>query len=192
VRLFCGDFLPVHARYEHVPVLGDSPTSVELLDRLRDFCTSAQRRADDYVVVYLTGHGEVLDDGDYVVLASDTRPTDLLYRTVPTSEIVRLVLAGTQVRRLLLLLDTCYSGQGGADLAREALLRLSQPEPASDGDTSPASASGVVVVAATHPYQQALPGAFTTCLERAARVLGDGWQRPTHAAGRRSGRSGQC
>ncbi|MGH3867448.1 MAG: hypothetical protein ACRDQ4_15155 [Pseudonocardiaceae bacterium] len=37
-----------------------------------------------------------------------------------------------------MLLDTCYSGQGGADLAREALLCLSQPEPASDGDTSPA------------------------------------------------------
>ncbi|MGH3778646.1 MAG: caspase family protein [Pseudonocardiaceae bacterium] len=171
VRLFCGDFLPLHARYEHVPVLGDSPTSVELLDRLRDFCTSPQRRADDYVVVYLTGHGEILGDGDYVVLASDTRPTDLLYRTVPTSEIVRLVLAGTRVRRLLLLLDTCYSGQGGTDLAREALLRLDPPEPVSGGDTSSASASGVVVAAATRPYQQALPGAFTTCLDRAARSL---------------------
>jgi hypothetical protein len=34
-----------------------------------------------------------------------------------------------------------------------------------------ANASGVVVVAATRPYQQALPGAFTTCLDRAARSL---------------------
>lgn len=105
VRLFCGDFLPTHARYEHVSVLGDSPTSVELLDRLRDFCTSTQRRADDYVVVYLTGHGEILDNGDYVVLAADTRPTDLLHRTVPTSEIVRLVLA--------LLLPLAYSQGSG-------------------------------------------------------------------------------
>jgi uncharacterized caspase-like protein len=128
VRLFCGDFLPVDARYEHVRVLGDSPTSVELLDRLRDFCMSPQRRVDDYIVIYLTGHGEILDDGDYVILASDTRPRDLLHRTVPASEVIRLALAGTRVRRLLLLLDTCYSGQGGTDLAREALLRLDQPE----------------------------------------------------------------
>jgi WD40 repeat protein len=170
-RLFCGDFLQMHARYEHVRVLGDSPTSVELLDGLRDFCTSPQRRYDDYIVVYLTGHGEILDNGDYVVLASDTRPTDLLHRTVPTSELVRLALAGTRVRRLLLLLDTCYSGQGGTDLAREALLRLDQPEPVPDSEINPATASGVVVVAATRPYQQALPGAFTTCLDRAARSL---------------------
>src|SRR5262249_5421788 len=140
VELFCGNFLPADARYEHLPVLGNSPTSVELLDRLRDFCISSQRCVEDYVVIYLTGHGEILDDGNYVILASDTRPADLQYRTVPTSEIVRLALAGTRVRRLLLLLDTCYSGQGGADLAREALLRLDQPEPASDVDTSPASA----------------------------------------------------
>ena len=36
VRLLCGDFLPDGSRYEHVDVLGDSPTSVELLDRLRE------------------------------------------------------------------------------------------------------------------------------------------------------------
>ena len=66
-------------------------------------------------MLYLTGHGEILDDGDYVLLTSDTSPSDLLHRTVPTGEIVKLVLAGTRVRRLLLLLDTCYSGRGGED-----------------------------------------------------------------------------
>jgi hypothetical protein len=95
-ELFCGDFLPDEGRYQHVDLLGVNPTSVELLDRLRAFCTSQDRRPDDYIVLYLTGHGEILDDGDHVLLTADTRPSDLLHRTVPTSEIVKLVLAGTR------------------------------------------------------------------------------------------------
>ena len=168
VELLCGGFLPAEARYEHVNVLGDSPTSVEFLDRLRGFCTSPDRRVDDYLVVYLTGHGEILDDGDHVVLASDTRPSDLLHRTIPTSEIVKRALAGTPVRRLLLLLDTCYSGKGGEDLAREALRRIDQP--AVHGEET-SQASGIVLVAATRPHQMGLPGTFTTCLYRAAQSL---------------------
>ena len=39
VELFCGEFLPEEGRYEHVDVLGVSPTSGDLQDRLRDFCT---------------------------------------------------------------------------------------------------------------------------------------------------------
>ncbi|MGH4016531.1 MAG: caspase family protein, partial [Pseudonocardiaceae bacterium] len=167
VQLLCGDFLPAAARYEHRNVLGDSPTSVQLLDRLRAFCTSPDRRVDDYLVVYLTGHGEILDDGDHVLLASDARPSDLLHRTVPTADIVKRALAGTRVRRLLLLLDTCYSGRGGEDLAREALRRMDQPASASSEETS----RGIVVVAATRPYQLAVPGMFTRCLDRAARSL---------------------
>jgi WD40 repeat protein len=168
VKLFCGDFLLLPDRYEHADVLGDSPTSVELLDRLRDFCTASERRPDDYVVVYLTGHGEILDDGDHVILASDTSPSDLLRRSVPTAEIVKRALTGTKVRRLLLLLDTCYAGTGGADLAREALRRIRPGSPHVGKD---ALRSGVVLVAATHQYEQALPGAFTKCLDRAARSL---------------------
>jgi hypothetical protein len=168
VQLLCGDFLRAEDRYEHVDVLGNSPTSVELLDRLREFCISPDRRVDDYLVLYLTGHGEILDDGDHVVLASDTRPSDLLHRTVPTSEIVKRALAGTRVRRLLLLLDTCYSGRGGEDIVREALRRIDQPG-LSGEQTDGASGRGVVLVATTHPYEQALPGSFTRCLDRAAR-----------------------
>ncbi|MGH3801414.1 MAG: caspase family protein, partial [Pseudonocardiaceae bacterium] len=166
-QLLCGDFLPVDARYQHRDVLGDSPTSVQLLDRLRAFCTSPDRRVNDYLVVYLTGHGEILDDGDHVLLASDTRPSDLLHRTVPTADIVKRALAGTRVRRLLLLLDTCYSGRGGEDLAREALRRMDQPASASSEEAG----RGIVVVAATRPYQLAVPGTFTRCLDRAVRSL---------------------
>ena len=171
VALLCGDFLPVDGRYLHVDVLGDSPTSVELLDRLRSFCKSPDRRSDDYIVLYLTGHGEIPEDGDHILLTADTDPSDLLHRSVRTADLVRLALADTRVRRLLLLLDTCYSGHGAEVVTREALRRIEQPA-ASDHDHGGAgSGRGVIVVAATRPYEQALPGAFTGGLDRAARSL---------------------
>ncbi len=171
VSLFCGDFLPETGRYTHADVLGESPTSVELRDRLRDFCLSPDRHPDDYIIIYLTGHGEILDDGDFVILTSDTNPSDLLNRTVPAGEIVRLALANTRVRRLLLLLDTCYAGQGGADMALQALRRIGDPPKRSADQDQTSAGSGVVMVAATRPFERALPGMFTTYLDRAARSL---------------------
>jgi len=173
VGLFCGDFLPEAGRYTHADVLGESPTSVELRDRLRGFCLSADRHPDDYVVVYLTGHGEILEDGDFVVLTRDTHPSDLLNRTVPAADIVKMALAGTRVRRLLLLLDTCYAGRGGEDMTREALRRIDDPGKRPDDRGEAAEGGGGVLVAATRPYQQALPGVFTSCLDRAARSLAE-------------------
>ena len=95
------------------------------------------------------------------MLTRDTRPSDLLHRTVPAGDIVKMALADTRVRRLLLLLDTCYSGQGGEDMTREALRRIDEPGKRPGDQVETAEGGGVVLVAATRPYQQALPGAFT-------------------------------
>ena len=182
-RLLCGEFLPAQARYEHVDLLGNSPTSVQLLDRLRDFCTSSNRRTDDYLVVYLTGHGEILEDGDYVLLASDTQPLDLQHRTVPASEIAKKALAGTKVRRLLLMLDTCYAARGSEGLGTRALRDIDRL-PEFDEKTSQVGSHGIAVVASTCPYQEAAPGAFSKCLERAAGdVAAAGYAPPTLQVG---------
>ena len=159
VRVFCGEFLPKEARYRHVS-LGDSPTSQELLDGLRELATSGDRTNDEYLVVYLTGHGEILEDGEHVLLTADSRPSDLMHRTVRTSDVLRTLLAKTKVQRLLLILDTCYAGRGAADLAKEALRRL-------DGGDG----KGVVIVSATRSREEALPGQFTTLLAESVRSL---------------------
>lgn len=49
--------------YEHVPLIGLDPTWLQIQDALRDFSTARDRRPDDYVVLYLAGHGEVLKPG---------------------------------------------------------------------------------------------------------------------------------
>ena len=146
--------------YRHVP-LADSPRAEELLDRLREFCLSPDRQPQDYVVVYIAGHGETLGDGEHVLLARDTDPDDLYGKAIRTADLIRAAMAETRLRRLLLLLDTCYSGQGAADLSREALRRIDWPGPA-HGD-------GVVIVAAARPWQEARPGVFSSGFVRAAR-----------------------
>ena len=152
--------------YTHNPVLGLDPTGIQLKRALRSFC-AAKVNPDDYVVVYLAGHGDILPVGDagseHVLLPADTDPRDLRGEAVKSSDLAEWILAETPVRRLMLLVDACYSGQAGLDFSRNALARMGTPDRlTSDG-------SGVVVITSTRPRQQAITGAFTAALERAIR-----------------------
>ena len=163
VGLFTGEL-----GYQHVPMMGLDPTWLQIHDALRDFCTAADRQADDYVAVYLAGHGEILPVGDtgfeHVLLPADASAGDLRRRAVKSADLAEWMLADTPVRRLLLIVDACYSGMGGLDFARNALARIGTPAQLTEPD-----GSGVVVVTATQPTQQAIAGAFTTAFARAVR-----------------------
>ena len=163
VGLFTGEL-----GYEHVPVMGTDPTCLQIQDALRDFCTSGSRRADDYVVVYLAGHGEILQVGDtgfeHVLLPADASPADLRRRAVKSGDLAEWMLADTPVRRLLMIVDACYSGMGGLDFGQNALARIGTP-----AQLAEPGGAGVVVVTATQPTQQAITGAFTMAFARAVR-----------------------
>ena len=151
--------------YRHHTSLGLDPTRLQLTDHLRAFCMSGDRREDDLLAVYLSGHGEVLDDGDeHVLLTADTDPEDLSYTALSTAELAQTMLRGTRLRRLLLILDTCYSGQGGNELAAGALDRITRQWRSTAG-------SGILVVSSTQPYQQAETGAFPRLFEDAVENL---------------------
>ena len=161
VELFTGEL-----GYEHVPVMGLDPTWLQIQDALRDFCMT--RQPDDYVTVYLAGHGEILPVGDtgveHVLLPADAVPDDLRRRAVKSADLAEWMLADTPVRRLLLIVDACFSGLGGLDFARNALARIGTPARLAQQD-----GSGIVVVTATQPAQQAIAGAFTAAFARAVR-----------------------
>jgi WD40 repeat protein len=126
---------------------------------------SGDRREDDLLAVYLSGHGEVLDDGnEHVLLTADTDPEDLPYTALSTAELAQTMLRGTRLRRLLLILDTCYSGQGGNELAAGALDRITRQWRSTAG-------SGVLVVSSTQPYEQAETGVFPRLFEDAVENL---------------------
>ena len=154
--------------YEHVPLMGLDPTSMQIQDALRDFSMAADRQAEDYVVLYLAGHGEVLEVGaagpEHVLLPADAVPSDLRRRAIKSADLAEWMLAETPVRRLLVLIDTCFSGQGGADFARNAAAWAT-----STARFDTPAESGVVVVSATWPKQEAIPGAFTAGFARAVR-----------------------
>jgi hypothetical protein len=147
--------------YQHVSDLGLDPTREQLTGELRGFCRAPERTADDLVVVYVAGHGEVLEDTgfEHVLLTSDTDPGDV-HDALLTVDLARKMLADTRVRRVLLLLDTCYSGQGGNDALATALSRFTRAWGKQAG-------SGFVVVTSAQPSQQAEAGAFPSLLSRA-------------------------
>jgi hypothetical protein len=153
IALFTGTF-----GYQLVTTVGLNPSAGELQRGLREFCVSVDRRPDDVVAVYFTGHGHRLDfTGEQVVLTADTRPEDI-EGAVPARDLGRWMLLGTRVRRLLLMLDTCYSGAGGADLAA-ALTDFTRHW--RDEDV----AAGVVVISSAQPRQQAQALAFPRLLQ---------------------------
>ncbi|MDQ1019809.1 AAA family ATPase [Streptomyces afghaniensis] len=156
VELFSGTL-----GYTHVSDLGLNPTKNQLLREIREFCRAPDRRADDVVAVYVAGHGEVLDNGDYVLLTADTEPDDLYDALLPGT-LARKILAGTKVRRLLLMLDTCFSGQGGNELLA-AMARLKNDW--REGE------SGLAVITSAQPRELAQTGAFPDLLTEAVTSL---------------------
>ncbi|MGW2611980.1 caspase family protein [Streptomyces mirabilis] len=145
--------------YTHVDDLGLDPTREQLTSRLRAFCRAPDRRPDDVLAVYVAAHGEVLEGSeDHVLLTADTDPDDVA-DALPTVELARRMLLDTPVRRLLLMLDTCYSGQGGNELTAAALTRMTRHWAGEAG-------TGLVVITSAQPVEQASVGAFP-------RLLGD-------------------
>jgi WD40 repeat protein len=150
--------------YQHVSTLGLDPTRDQLTTLLRTFCRDDARRPDDIVAVYIGSHGEVLEDSrEHVILTADVDPDDV-EDALPTAELARKILLGTRVRRAFLMLDTCYSGQGGNELAAAAITSMTR----NWGDDH---GSALVVITATQPSEQALVGAFPRLLRDAVRAL---------------------
>ncbi|MFD1048149.1 caspase domain-containing protein, partial [Kibdelosporangium lantanae] len=85
-------------------------------DELRaalDTWVGSDVRGDDALILYYTGHGE-RDSTRHYLLCADTVPGRLAGTALATEDVVR-ILTSEGVRRLLLIVDTCYSGQGTVD-----------------------------------------------------------------------------
>ena len=158
--------------YAHIRLPGDGPTHGQLRDGLRDFCKASERSPDDMVAVYLTCHGAILEPDDFVLLPSDIDPDDLVPLGVTPQVLIDWLLRDTKVRRLLLMLDTCYSGQGGQDAATAAVRWINQP--------GTVDRPGVAVITATHPWQSAQPGVFSHAFVRAVGHLASGGYAPEY------------
>jgi hypothetical protein len=161
--------------YDHVSTLGLNPTRDQLRSAIRAFCRDPGRHPEDLLAVYITGHGQILDDTRHVLLTSDTDPGDVGFTALPTAELAEVMLTATGVHRVLLMLDFCYAEEGGNRLAASALKSMSTSWTRDPG-------SGLVIVSASRPHQPAKAGLFPRLLADAVDALPVAGSRPTHLA----------
>ncbi|MFF5078031.1 caspase family protein [Actinoplanes sp. NPDC000266] len=148
--------------YELVPGFGINATREQLKDAFDAFFTSADRRGTDIVAVYYTGHAEVTDDGEFVLLLNGTRPDAVRRTGLKAAELASWIFDDTPVRRVLLILDTCESGAGAAEVSRKAAAAVDLT-PIIEGHPD------VSIISATRPQEYATSCAFTEALVHALR-----------------------
>ncbi|HET8758171.1 MAG TPA: WD40 repeat domain-containing protein [Solirubrobacteraceae bacterium] len=152
-ELFCGDL-----RYtRELQDLAVSPRAGTVRERLSSWLLAADRQESDRVTIYWSGHGETGPDRRHYLLGRGFDGHNFLAHALATEELGRM-LAGSRVRHLLLLLDTCYAGEGISDLgALQHALEASRPQ-AED------MRSAIYLVAASRPREVAREGAFSRML----------------------------
>jgi WD40 repeat protein len=134
-------------RVEH-GLLGGG-TSAELLDKLATAIGEVER--DGTLILFWTGHGVREADGHYLVCRRSPKSGLSVTNAIPTAEIGTIV-AKSRAANILLVIDTCYSGQGALD-AVASYSKIFASTPPSEGRV-------VSVIASAHPLEKAREAIF--------------------------------
>lgn len=101
---------------DHVKLLLNSDASkVNILDTLGDSFLPHAADNNDLVLVYISTHGSPSGadlDGINYLIAHDTQVRKLFATGIELNEIVQKIRKRVHTRRIVLVLDTCYSGAG--------------------------------------------------------------------------------
>lgn len=101
---------------DHVKLLLNSDaTKVNILDTLGDSFLPHAADSKDLVVIYISTHGSPSGadiEGVNYLVAYDTQVKKLFATGIQLNEMVQKIKERVHTRRLVLLLDTCYSGAG--------------------------------------------------------------------------------
>ncbi|WP_435229842.1 AAA family ATPase [Streptomyces sp. Tue6028] len=181
------------ARYEWLDDLPGVPHDLDIVDGLfarlnyqkaeeiLDHTADALRRrlaawaraadpTDDLLVLYYAGHGE-RDDNGHFLMCRDSEPGQLRATAVETERVVE-ILAENGFTRLLLILDTCYAGQGALNALGSLAASLVHSQAGRAGRFTAFS-----VIASTRAGDLAADGRFAPALREATHDLLLGGQR---------------
>ncbi|GAB1690727.1 hypothetical protein [Krasilnikovia sp. M28-CT-15] len=153
--------------YTHTVLGGLRLTANELKDALEEHLRDVTPH--DYVVVYIAAHAEIqllgrLGADRYLLLASDADPTRRPRTYIKIPELVDVMVSSeARVRRLLLILDTCYSGAGAAEFLSDAIQQVDEQR----SDAERTVGVGVTVISSCLGIQLAKAGAFTKAFREA-------------------------
>src|SRR5262249_23318142 len=106
---------------------------------------SDERSPDDVVTFYYSGDGYCCPTGGHYLCMPEFDPTNPGGQgAIDTAKLATLFFTGNRhPQSILLLLDTCYSGQGGADVVAAVVKALHQALPSDQGGL-------VVITSARH------------------------------------------
>lgn len=131
-------------------------------------------RADDALVVYYTGHGE-RDGSGHFLLCADSETGGLLDTALRTEDIAA-ILTSQGVRRLLVIVDTCYAEDGTARAVRR-MAELLRADLIRERDGEYRDPLAFAVIAAARVREPADDGAFAHAFRAALRHPEIGGQR---------------
>jgi WD40 repeat protein len=157
--------------YRLVPGVTQNMTGYELKKLLRSFLCDPARSSADIFVFYYTGHG-VLRNSELVLPFSDTT-SDLTGTGVWAGDLAKWIFRGTVVTKTLIILDTCYSGQGAGDLTTDAISAL-------EGLKGQVEHPDIAIIASARPYEQASSCAFPQAFGEVVRHRASGGHEPQY------------
>ena len=149
--------------HEQLPDVRLDPSSSALRRALSGWLNNSDRQAADTAVIYYSGHGDSQASFFYL-LTADSKENQYADTALRADFVLEALGETPKVRRLLLILDACYAGQGAFDAATIAA-RMSPWQDFSADD------EGIWVVAAASPKQEAQERLFADAFLEAAEQL---------------------
>jgi WD40 repeat protein len=139
------------------------PSSTALRSALSGWLNDEERHPSDTAVIYYSGHGDS-HAGSFYLLTADSKPNRYADTALRADFVLEALGEIPAVRRVLLILDTCYAGQGAFNAA-EVAARMAPWQRFSLDD------EGIWVVAASSPRQEAEERLFADAFLEAAELL---------------------
>lgn len=144
---------------------GDYSNAGHVRDVLGNWCADTTLGPEDMVVLYFAGHGVVEEADRHYLLCWDSDPHSLAATALATEDIVR-ILTRNGLGHLLVVLDTCYGGDGAVDGAQLVLRTVAR------GISGSTTRGGVWFLSAARS-EGAADGAFALTIRRALQRVGE-------------------
>jgi hypothetical protein len=136
--------------YERGTALDLDPSADQMRQELRAFAKKCS--PSDIITLYHTGHADVVASRHRLWMGNTGDP---IADTLPTSELAELMLASTPVSNLLIILDTCFAGQGGTEMLLAGIKAAGN-----------FAGKTLLAITASHPREQVRAGDFARLFER--------------------------
>ena len=144
-----------HFEKDHVRLLvNEDASKVNIMDVIGDSFLPHGAAPGDLVVIYLSTHGSPAGAdirGVNYVVANDSRVNKLFATGIEMRQLLRTVKERVHTNRVLLVLDTCYSGAGTEGSQKGMFRRNVDPE-------ALVNSTGSVVISSSAPDQQSWEG----------------------------------